>query len=347
MIQDTIKKLQKLAEHDQQNFVLFYIENSEAICEWIRSFDGVKTQMNLHNVRDQKDILRFSLIFSDLITVFPLGEGEKKITVPKANMPQSLVKTLTIPQEILSKFTLIKTASDLIPGYISCSFEQLRDFAIALRRPLSENRILMRPDRIVLTLTDQKAPNGGRIWQVLGVEKDSPVKQWIISGKTAQTESIPIFENLPDNDLQKELQTIMVPYLTGVTLNDLEKIIQDNYDYISTFRSHIKDLIKNYKSSKNLNEINNDLIRPEVEMINRKFKQISNMHKMRAIGVTAVTAVVSMAALTTLGINAVVYGLLGAGGVGLINSESKYQEDLSSLEDNPMFLLWKIKQLKQ
>lgn len=346
MIQTTLKKLQELAEHDQKHFTLFYIDNSETICNWIKTFDGVKTQMNLHNTRNQIDLLRFSLVFSDLITLYALGTGEIKITTPKVDRPQSLIKSLTIPQEIFTKYKLLKSPSDFIPGYISCGFEQLRDFSIDLRKPIAKNRIILRPDRIVLTLTDQKAPDGGRIWQALGVDKNSPVNQWIVSEKTAQTDSIPLIDNLPDSKYQKELQTIMVPYLTGITINDLEKVIEDNLDCISNFRSHIKGLVKNHDSIKNLNEINNDLIKPEVDKINRKFKQVSNMHKMRVAGVVSVTAVISMAALTTLGINAAMYGLLGAGGLGLINSESKYQEDLSNLEDNPMFLLWKIKQLK-
>lgn len=347
MIQDTLKKLQQLAAHEQQKFTLFYIDNSESICNWIQTFDGVKTQMNLHSVKKQIDLLRFSLVFSDLIILYPLGEGEKKITVPKTDKPQSLMKSLTIPREILSKFDLLKTPFEFIPGYISCGFEQLKHFSIELRQPLAKNRMVLRPDRIVLTPTDQKSPDGGRIWQALGVEKDSPVTQWIVSEKTAQTNAIPLIENLPDSDLQKELQTIMVPYLSGISINDLEKVIQDNSDCISNFRVHIKELIKNYGSIKDLNEINSDLIKPEVEKINRKFNQVANIHSMRVKGVVAVTAVVSMAALTTLGVNTAIYGLLGAGGLGLINSESKFKEDLAELENNPMFLLWKIKQLKK
>lgn len=347
MIHTTLKKLQDLAEHDQKHFVLYYIEHSEPICNWIKSFDGVKTQMNLHNVRNQIDLLRFSLVFSDLITLYALGEGEKKITTPKADKQLPFIKSLTIPQDILTKYKLLKSPSDFIPGYISCSYEQLRDFSIDLRKPISKNRIILRPDRIVLSLTDQKAPDGGRIWQALGVEKDSPVNQWIVSEKTAQTNAIPLIDNLPDSENQKDLQTIMVPYLTGITLNDLEKVIEDNYDCISNFRSHIKGLVHNHSSIKSLNEINNDLIKPEVEKINRKFKAVTNMHKMRVAGVVSVTAVISMASLTTPGINAAIYGLLGAAGLGLIGWENKFQEDLSNLEDNPMFLLWKIKQLKK
>jgi hypothetical protein len=347
MIQATLKKLQDLAEHDQKRFVMFYVDESETICNWIKSFDGVKTQMNLHSIKNQIDLLRFSLVFSDLITLYTLGEGEKKITTPKPDRPQSLIKSLTIPQEIFTKYKLLKPTTNFIPGYISCSFEQLRDFSINLRKPISKNRIVLRPDRIVLTLTDEIAKDGGRVWQALGVDQDSPVNQWIVTEKTAMTDAIPIIDNLPDSKNQKELQTIMVPYLSGITINDLEKVIEDNSDCISNFRSYIKELIKNHVSIKNLNEINNDLIKPEVEKINRKFKHVSNLHKMRVAGVVSVTAVISMATLTTLGINAAIFGLLGAGGLGLINSESKFQEDLTNLEDNPMFLLWKIKQLKK
>jgi len=347
MINTTLKQLQNLAERDQKSFVPFYIDNSESICDWIKSYDGVKTQMNLYKIRNQIDLLRFSLVFSDLITLYTIGEGEKKITTPKPEKPQSFIKTLTIPNDILAKYKLLKSPSDFIPGFVSCSFDQLRDFSIGLRKPISHNRIVLRPDRIVLTLTEEKAPDGARIWQALEVDKDSPANQWIVSEKTAQTDSIPVIDNLTDNNNQRDLQTIMVPYLSMISINDLEKVIEDNYDCISNFRSHIKELVINHNSIKNLNEINNDLIKPEVEKINRKFKHVSNMHRMRVTGVTAVTAVVSMAALTTLGINAAIYGFLGTGGLGLISSESKFKEDLSNLEDNPMFLLWKIKQLKK
>lgn len=347
MIDTTLKHLQKLAEHDQNNFALFFIENSESIWNWTKSFDGVKTQMNLFNIRDQIDTLRFSLVFSDLLTLYALGHGEKKITTPKPEVPQSIMKTLTIPEDILTKYNLQKSGSDFIPGYISCGFDQLRDFAINLRKQISSKRIILSPDRIVLTLTNDKTPDGGRIWQALQIDPSSPAHQWIVSEKTALTESIPLIDNFPEIEYQKELQTIMVPYLSGITLSDLEKVIQDNYDYVSSFRAHIKELIRNHSSSRTLNEINQDLIRPDVEKINRKFKQVSNMHKLRVAGVVSVTSVISLAALSTLGINAAIWGFLGTGGLGLIGSESKYQEDLSNLEDNPMFLLWKIKQLKK
>ncbi|HKK43756.1 MAG TPA: hypothetical protein VJ963_15170 [Bacteroidales bacterium] len=347
MIDTTLKHLQRLAEHDQNNFVLYFIENSESIWNWTKSFDGVKTQMNLFNIRDQIDTIRFSLVFSDLITLYALGNGEKKITTPKQDVPQSIMKTLTIPEDILTKYNLQKSASDFIPGYISCGFNQLRDFAINLRKQIASKRIVLCPDRIVLTLTNEKAPDGGRIWQVLQIDPSSPAYQWIVSEKTSLTESIPLIDNIPEIKHQKELQTIMVPYLSGITLSDLEKVIQDNYDYVSSFRSHIKDLIRNHSSAKTLNEINQDLIRPDIEKINRKFKQVSNMHKLRVSGVVSVTSVISLMALSALGIDAAIWGFLGTGGLGLIGSESKHQEDLSSLEDNSMFLLWKIKQLKK
>jgi hypothetical protein len=279
--------------------------------------------------------------------LYPRGEGELKLTVPKREKLISVVDKITIPGELYSKYFQNINSEDFVPAYVTSGYEELKHLATELEYLIDKNKIILRPDRIILARRSNKTQEGNNIWDVLGVDPNSPVKQWIVSEKTSQTNSLPLIDNLVNENLQKELQSIVVPYLSGIKLTDLYKVVEDNSDCISTFRSHIKDLIRNYHSIKSLKEINQDLIRPDVDKLNGRFKKVAEMHKLRVYGTLVVSATISLASLNMLGINTAIYGLLGTGGLGIINSESKYKADMSSLKDNPMFLLWKIKQLKK
>ncbi|HEY4789488.1 MAG TPA: hypothetical protein VIH57_25735 [Bacteroidales bacterium] len=347
MINSNLETLKSYALENPKKFAPYYMDNSESICKWIRDFDGVKTQMDLKNIENQMDLLSFSLVFSDLITLFAIGNGELELTVPKGKKLTSVVKEITFPKEIIDKYSIRVSSNDFVPAYVTSSNEQLKHFASELEFLLEKNKVVLRPDRAILAKRSIKDNDGNIVWDLIGVDPDSPGKQWLISEKTNQTNSLPIIDNLRNENYQRELQSITIPYLTGIKLTDLYKVIEDNNDCVSSFRSHIKELIQKHDSVKNLNEINQDLIRPDIDKLNGRFSKVAQMHKLRVYGTVVATAVVSLASLNALGINAAIFGLLGTGGLGILNSESKYNEEISLLKDNPMFLLWKIKQLRK
>jgi hypothetical protein len=79
-------------------------------------------------------------------------------------------------------------------------------------------------------------------------------------------------------------------------------------------------------------------------LINRKFKLITNNHRLKVAGATLGTISLGLLSLTQSGMTAALSQFIsfGLGTVGFVKSEAEYQEGIDKLKDNPEYLLWKM-----
>ncbi|HPG57044.1 MAG TPA: hypothetical protein PKW98_04450 [Candidatus Wallbacteria bacterium] len=64
------------------------------------------------------------------------------------------------------------------------------------------------------------------------------------------------------------------------------KILEDETDLLSGFRSNLKNVIKESQTNfKSLKELQQDVLNPEIDKINRRFKKIKGLHKLKIGGV--------------------------------------------------------------
>jgi hypothetical protein len=165
---------------------------------------------------------------------------------------------------------------------------------------------------------------------------------WYLKDSFARN-SLPIPHYL-DNYKIQSLFNLVLPYFRNIKMETLVKILDEESDTLSPLRRELKRIVLNYAEN-DLEEVRQNILRPEIDTINRKFKNYKSAHKLRIVGsvglfsVSLIKVFVSNENLPDF-ISSI---MSGAGVSGIFLSERKYQEDINSLRDSPYFLLWKIK----
>lgn len=149
-----------------------------------------------------------------------------------------------------------------------------------------------------------------------------------------------------------------MPYLSGVKLDLLHRIMQDERDALVRFRRAMTDAITTCKERclgaedpaivrEVGQEFRRDVIEPELAKLGQRFKRIVAARSVRIAGGVLGLAGLGFAALSGNAISASISAMLGAGGAGLIAKEySDYLRDVLSLKENPWYFAWKISKLK-
>lgn len=151
----------------------------------------------------------------------------------------------------------------------------------------------------------------------------------------------------PKHELSKELT---IPFIAGLNVEDFTKVIEDEKDLLSGLRKELKTFTQSKPDeSKIKEEIYQDLIRPRIDKISQKFKAISNIHKLKVRGTVFATAALSLLSLSFGQYLAAATQMLSVatGSAGLVKFEAEYQTDMENLKSDPMYLLWKLGQLRK
>ena len=340
-----MKQFNKISQNKPEAFGNFYSDNIVQIANWIDNLNGLKTSYKLFDLSSQADWIRFSLIFSDTLILYPLGNYAINILIPKNKNFSKNIETLTLPENLYREISDSGILDRLALGYISCDSTQLKDFYFKLKPLIKNGKVVLCPDRIAFKIEDDPELVGHKIYKGIPVSSESSFNKWIITPQEERVSSIPLIENITDQKLQRELFTISIPYLKGVSFDNLSKILDDNLDCLSILRSHLKKIVLENRDDKTIKEMQEDLIRPEIDKLNIRFKKTQNLHRLRTSGVIVGSTLISLASYEKLGATASILSLLGSAGLGLFKSEEKYQKEILELKENPTYLLWKIKSI--
>jgi hypothetical protein len=211
-------------------------------------------------------------------------------------------------------------------------------------RPLVERGVIVpRPNRIIMYVK-RILEDGKRHWEIV---EASPIKpdQWDISNsedlrpeKKATLELSPVSEN------EKRVCEIVTPYVENISMADLCLILEDEADILREFRSDIRTLLQEAaKGGRDAREIAQDIVGPRVNKLERRFKSIARMTKLRLSGITVGTAALSLVSLIDTGLGAAFTAVAGAAGLGAFTKEySAGLEQLDTLKSDPTYLLWKL-----
>lgn len=341
-----IKQFGKVSQNRPEEFVQFYFENIVQIAKWIESLEGLKTSYRLFNLSRQSEWIRFSLIFSDTLILYPQGGVTKKIVIPKDRGFSKSIETITMPQALYNDVVKSGMLDKLVLGYISCDPSKLKDYHLKLKPFIKSRRIILCPDRIAFKIENDPKRPGHKIYNGIPVSSDTPYNKWVITPHEERINTIPLIENISDPTLKKELFTLSIPYLKNISFSELSKVLDDNKECLSILRSHLKSIVIENRGIMEIQQIQEDLIRPEIDKLNARFKKVQNIHKLRTSGVVIGSALISLASIDKLGASAAILSLLGSAGLGLFKSEEKYQKEFFELTENPLYLLWQLKGLQ-
>lgn len=327
---------------DPSNFPMHLIEHSNEVLQMIKDIEGVKSNVQLDNVNHDLDRIRFSAILSDFTNIFPkdLDGGGRIIINAKAN------HSFTVSNRLLSSIVHEDSQPIIQSGYIIPSPEKTKNFIKEIEPLIEIRKVLYSNPRILIGLSNKEKTNdGGRTWNVHDVDQNSPEGNWLAMEESEESNALPInFSGFESNNKQ-ELFEITIPYLKGISFKDLALILNDHEDLLSQFRVNLTTIINQAKiDGKSINEMKNDLIRPEVDKISKQFSTIKNIHKLKVSGITVSTATLGLISFSTAGMGALVSGFLGSSGLGLLlKQEADYQKEISELQNNPLYLMWKFK----
>jgi len=321
-------------------FLNTYLDYEDQIIVALGKLKGIKTELYLKEVNSElDDLLRFSTIFSDLTILNNTTSSIKNTHITYFD-PESKYyheRQLTFPA---SEFNIFDPrAFDMLPCYIHRSDEEVKKIAKQFSPLINSNRLLVRPLRGVYA--HNKVTNKNVLHYA---NPNTDNKHWLVDN-VKNDEYFFIDNGLSFNEVM-QLFELTLPYFTDIKLEVLDKILEDESDLLSGFRSNLKNVIKESQTNfKSLKELQQDVLNPEIDKINRRFKKIKGLHKLTIGGIVgSFTLSLLFGVYEGTEIMKLLSSFLPAG--GLIASEIKYQDDIDKLKDNTSYLLWRINSKK-
>ena len=171
------------------------------------------------------------------------------------------------------------------------------------------------------------------------VDPNTPNNDWYIN-EVKNNDLINIDNGTLNYTSILNLFDITLPYFINIELDTLCKILNDEEDLLATFRTQLKKLTAEAGNDyKRIQEIKDDILRPSIETLNRKFKALQNRHRL-IVGSSLGTFVLSLS-VGTIDKEIVLKALAALSAMGI--SDFDFTSKAEDLKDNPHYLLWKIK----
>jgi hypothetical protein len=240
------------------------------------------------------------------------------------------------------------TSAELIPAFIFQSGEETDRLLSELAPLVASGRVVVQPTRALVSRKEEKNESGTTTWEAHPVDVNSPFDAWrVIEEEEADKRPVPV-SYAEAGSHEGAMFEITLPYLTGISFNDLAMIIEDERDLLGQVRSSIKSVVDSAKPDDDINEMARDLVDPEVAKLNRKLTSVQNIHALRMAGVTVGTVALAYTAVSTAGFAGAVAGISGSGGVRWISKQyADYRKERSELEQDPFYFLWRCRQLQK
>lgn len=208
-----------------------------------------------------------------------------------------------------------------------------------------------RPSRLLFYLHETK-PDGSRVWGSAESPPGGRFDTWDIrhSTKPEDQSMSPIAIKLRSGREEQEehLCRIILPFLNNVSISDLALILDDERDVLDEFRAGIRLLVTEAsRRGADIEGIANDLVRPKIAEIERRFAKIVSTTRLRLSGAIMSMATVSLASYVTSGIGSAIMALGGATGLMYFTKEyASGKGEIADLKGNPAYLLWRIQNLR-
>jgi hypothetical protein len=343
MIQDINRKIKEAGLITANKFLYAFLENEDALVSQLKHYNGLQSEIYLNNREGELEQLKFASIFSDLISMYTVSPvtATHHFTTFESESQYGYEREITIPNtlsnEILPKY-------HLLPGYSYHTSSDLKKTIKYCEPLLDDAKAILRPIRTLWV--DKKHITGKKESMLYYAQGNTDTRHWVI--KDTFDKGKMTIENYLKPTKVEQLIELTIPYFRDIKLDRLSKILKDEEACISPFRKELKTLITNFDELEtNIHEFREDVLRPQIDTINRKFQHVKSVHSLRIVGAISLFSLSLIKVflpgdnITEL-INNIISGTSFS---AIIISENKYQTDINSLKDNPYFLLWRIKKL--
>ena len=144
------------------------------------------------------------------------------------------------------------------------------------------------------------------------------------------------------------LTQLEIPYLDGIPLPLLSRIIRDEHESIAKFRLALNRAIEDIEETSDAGDaarvvkrLQRDLLEDELNKVRQVYERVSRMNAVARVGAYVSTAALSVAAVLGLAPPSIV---CGAAGVATATFAQLYKsfEDKRELRKSPMHFVWRI-----
>lgn len=344
MFGDIANEIRESALNNSDAYLDTYLKHEQELIGKISAFNGIKSEFYCFEVESLHGIAKFLSIFSDFTSVFtlPSSKEDYKVRSFSDNHPLNIDRHITVTGTLAQ--SSLTQGFPIIPGYLFKNDEDTKKIIKAIDPFLLNGQFLIRPMRTLIVHVSD-VPNPNKInYELYYANSDTPVNHWYT--KEINEKDSFVIDNAGKNIKPEVLFEITVPYFENIPIEILANILNDEQDLISKFRASLKAATKEIERGdrSRIQEFRNDVIRPEIERLNRKFRTIVNIHKFN-INVTLSAFALSFIALqidAATNFQSLFKTVASASPLGFLASETYYQTEVDKLKDNPYFLLWRI-----
>ena len=329
------KKLKKSGLKNSTDFIFTFLQHEDEVLSLLKNFNGTKSEIYLREIdNDLTNLLKFSSLFSDitLLNTAPSAINNFHFMNNDAGSKYFREREITIPYQLIKETGV--DAKRFLPVYIHRNDYEVKKLFSDYISLVKSDRLIIRPLRgICVTFPEIQTSN------LYYVDPNTTNDHWYIN-EVKNSDLINIDNGAINYTNSLNLFDITLPYFENTSTDILCKILDDEEDILSTFRTKLKKLIVEAgNNSELINEIKQDVLQPSIDNLNRKFKAIHKKHKF-IINSSISTFVLSLA-VGTLDTSVILkaMGALTAMGISHLDSQNKIED----LKDNPHYLLWKIK----
>ena len=329
------QKLIKTGLRNSNDFLFSFLDYEDEILGLLKNFNGTKSEIYLNEINhDLTNLLKFSSLFSDitLLNTAPSPTESSHFMYNDAGSKYFRERNINIPPKYVNETGI--DAKRFLPIYFHRNDQELKKLFSDYKALIKSERLIIRPLRGVcvsfpeiekfnLFYVDPNTPNND--WYINEVKNHELIN--IDNGAVNYTSSLNLFE-------------VTLPYFTNTSLETLCKILDDEEEILSTFRKQLKKIVVEAGNDhKRIQEIKQDVLRPSIESLNRKFKAIQNKHRL-IVGSSLGSFVLSLA-IGTIDADLILKAMAAMTFMGVSNSD--FNIKIEELRDNPHYLLWKIK----
>jgi hypothetical protein len=338
---DINANIEEAALAGSDGFLNKYLQYENQIVNNLSSFDGLQSEIYLHNYENEFEQIKYASIFTDFLSIYT-GPGDKSeyhmTFFDEGHAHFVKERKVTIPATLAKEIN--PNAQEIKAGYIYPSHKDIKNLIETYGPLFRHSKSVLRPVRALLVDSGNPTARQGTIYYAQG---NTIHDHWVLRDSISH-DSLPI-ANYLNSEQSKVVFRLTLPYFKNATLDQLITIVTQESDLLSVLRKELKNIVIDFdKKETNIDEIRQDILRPEMDKINRHFKHYKNLHRWRIAGSCGFFSLSLIKVFVPDGdISSFIHTLVtGAGFSGILLSEWDYQTKMNSLRDNPYFLLWKI-----
>ena len=331
----------------------YYRENFPGIHKAIHGFTGLKTRIDFDVQKDSLDLIRFASFSNDLTRMSLSSAGEMNLIVMAPNRPTSEFLgidqlAITISDERQGELPIVDGKLLATPT-LSMASDSFSTQMIETVSPLMDSgHLIVEPERGIMILAeDSETPGGPRKFKIFDIDPNSPFDNWSVVDSLEPDPTIPLLRSPGLQAGELKLFNISYPFLAGVPFDALAKILDDEKHYVVQARNALKETVERAGDS-DIATVINDVLRPKLDSLERRFKTVSNINSIRQTGATLGAVAISLVAYLTKTMPDVLGAAASAGGLGLVvKQHSDMIEKRDALKEDPYYLLWRLTKMEK